>query len=139
MHKSLDIYDILPEDMRRYLSSYGFHFNKKAFEMATKMMKKKNAATGKMDPIQVVPKETVDSLMESMAIKVENNILYDAAYVFNMGKADHYGSAIEDDRHMARFVKDTLDDPDGSGELPFRYWLQKMVALGTPVNWEELL
>lgn len=139
MKKSLDTYDILPEDMRIYISRHGFHFSKKAFEKAVKMMKKMNPATEKMERITPIPKERVDEILANNGIQLENDILYDAAYVFNMGHADYMGSSIEDDMHLARYVKDVLDDPDGSDELPFRFWLQKLVALGTPVDWEELL
>lgn len=137
--KSLDTYDILPEEMRAYLSQYGFHFSKKAFEMAVKIMKRKNPSTGQMERITPVTKEKVEEILTAHNIKLENDILYDAAYVYNMNKTDCWGSSIEDDLHLARSVKDVLDDPDGSDELPFRFWLQKMVALGKPVDWEEMI
>lgn len=139
MTKALDTYDILPEEMRRYISFYGFHFSKKAFEYAVKRMKRKNESTGKMDAITPVTKERVDELIKAHNIKIENDTLYDAAYLYNMVKADYWGSSIEDDKHALLYVKDTLDDPDGSDELPFRFWLQKMVALGKPVDWEMLM
>ena len=125
--------------MRRYISFYGFHFSKKAFEKAVKMMKKLNPSTGKMERITPVTKDKVDEILAAHNVKLENDTLYDAAYVYNMHKADCWGSSIEDELHLAKSVKDVLDDPDGSDELPFRFWLQKLVAMGTPVDWEELL
>ena len=116
-----------------------YNFVKKAFEMAVKKMKRKNPSTGQMEKITPVTKEKGEEILTAHNIKLENDILYDAAYVYNMGKADYWGSSIEDDVHLARYVKDVLDDPDGSDELPFRFWLQKMVALGKPVDWEEMI
>lgn len=138
MGKSLDTYDILPDEMRRYISAYGFHFSKRAFEYATKKMKRKNSSSGQMEKITPVTKDKVDEILAAHNVHLENDSLYDAAYVFNMNKTDCWGSSIEDEQHLAKSVKDVLDDPDGSDELPFRYWLQKMVALGKPVDWEMI-
>lgn len=137
--KSLDTYDVLPEEMRRYLSQYGFHFSKRAFEHAVRLMRRKNRSTGMMESVPAVSKEKLDELLAAHNIKIDSGSLYDAAYVYNMVKADYWGSSIEDERHALLYVKDTLDDPDGNDELPFRYWLQKMVAVGRPVDWESMM
>jgi len=38
----LDMYDDMPTPMRKYISNYGWHFNKEAFEYAVSQMRKKN-------------------------------------------------------------------------------------------------
>lgn len=139
MRKSLDLYDILPEEMRKYIIFYGFHFNKKAFDKAMKMLKRRNPSSGRMERIQPISKEDVESFLSANGVELENDVMYDAAFVYNQEYTRSWGSALEDDRHLARRVKDVLDDPNGNDELPFRYWLQKLVALGTPVDWEELI
>lgn len=139
MRKSLDTYDVLPEAMRRYLSQNGFHFNKAAFDKAMRMMKRVNPSTGKVERINPIPKEDVEAFLSANGIELENDIMYDAAYVYNLEYTRSWGSALEDDRHLARRVKDVLDDPNGSDEQPFRNWLQMQVAMGHPVDWEELL
>lgn len=138
-HQPLDIYDDMPRAMRTYLSNYGWHFNKKAFECAIKQMKRKNPTTDKLEPIEPWTKEQVEDMLTRHGVKLENSILYDATYQANWCKADLYKSSVPDEAHVALFVKDTLDDADGSDELPFRYWVQKCVALGTPVEWEDLI
>lgn len=138
-HQPLDIYDDMPRAMRVYLSNYGWHFNKKAFDCAIKQMKRKNPTTDKLEPIEPWTKEQVEDLLTENGVKLENSVLYDAAYQANRCKADLYKSSVPDEAHVALFVKDTLDDADGSDELPFRYWLQKCVALGAPVEWEDLI
>ena len=41
----LDMYDDIPDEMRRYLKHYGWHFNKKACDFAVGLIRKKNANT----------------------------------------------------------------------------------------------
>ena len=128
----------MPHAMKVYLSQYGFHFNKKAFDCAVKQMKKANSS-GKLEAIDPWTKDEVCELLEKNNVKLDNDILYDAAYQANWCKADLFKSSVPDEAHVALFVKDTLDDADGSDELPFRYWLQKCVALGKPIDFEDLL
>lgn len=133
-HLPLDIYDDMPEAMKRYIQHFGFHFNKKAFEYAVNSMKKKD---GKV--IDAWTKEQCDQMLQRYGVQLEHNTLYDAAYVMNMAKADYLRSSITDEAHIALYVKDVLDDPDGSDELPFRCWMQKCIAMGTPVEFEDLM
>lgn len=138
-HLPLDIYDDMPQAMQRYIAQYGWHFNKKAFECAVKMMRKKNAATGKLEPVEPWSKEQVEDMLQRNGVKLDNCIMYDAAYQANWCKADLFKSSVPDEQHVALFLKDTLDDVDGCDELPFRYWLQKCVAMGMPVDFEDLM
>lgn len=139
MRHPLDIYDDMPEAMKRYISHFGWHFNKKAFDCAVKQMKRKNPASGKMEAIEPWTKEQVDDMLMRYGINLENNTMYDAAYQANWIKADTYKSSVPDEAHVALGVKDALDDVDGCDELPFRYWVQKCVAMGEPVDFEDLM
>ena len=56
----------------------------------------KTNAMKKKEYITPYTKETVENLLETNNIKLNNNFGYDAVYVANMAKADFYGSAIED-------------------------------------------
>lgn len=138
-HLPLDIYEDMPSGMKAYIANYGFHFNKKAFEVAVKGMKKKSQVSDKAEQIEAWTKDQVEDMLMRYGIKLENNIMYDATYQANWCKADLFKSSVPDEAHVALFIKDTLDDIDGSDELPFRYWLQKCIALGCPIDWEELL
>lgn len=125
--------------MKVYLSNFGWHFNKKAAEMAVKQMKKKDPANGMEKDLEPWSKEKVEELLNSYGVKLKNDVLYDKVYVCNMGRADYLKSSIPDESHLALYVRDTLDDVDGSDELPFRFWLQKCVAMGEGVDFEDLL
>ena len=139
MKKSLDTWLEYPEDMTTYLRNYGFHFSKKAFEFAVKKMKRMNPSTGRPEKIQSWSKEQVDALLERHGVKLENDTLYDAAFVANMCKSDYLGSSIPDEMHLARFVKDYLDDYDAGDEVAFRRWFATMVGNGEPIDWSGIL
>ena len=129
----------MPHAMKAYITHFGWHFNKKAYELAVSQMKRKNPTTDKLEPIEPWTKEQVEEMLTKHGVKLENAVLYDATYQANWCKANLYKSSVPDEAHVALFVKDTLDDADGSDELPFRYWTQKCVALGMPVEWEDLI
>lgn len=133
------MYDEIPEEMRRYLKHNGWHFNKKACEFAVKMMRKKNATTGKSEKVEPLTKEQVDTMLSKYGITLENNVDYDYVYVANMGKSDLLKSSITDEQHLALYVKDVIDDFDaGDGEV-MREWDAKMTSRGIPVEWGDIL
>ena len=80
------------------------HFNKKLCEFAVNKMKH-----GK----QPIPKDKVSEILSKHNIILDNNELYDYVYVFNMGYNDFMGSSIPDEKHLALYVKDVIDDKDG--------------------------
>ena len=130
MRMPLDIYDDRPVSMKRYLKYYGQHFNKKLCDFAVSKMNH-----GK----QPVNKEKVDEALKNYNIKLENNELYDYIYVYNMGNNDFMGSSILDERHLAMYVKDVIDDEDGYDGIIFNRWYADTVTLGIPIDWEEML
>lgn len=135
---SLDMFEGYPKEMLMYLNQYGFHFNRKAYEFAVSKMRKKDAS-GQKKKVEPVTKNEVEELMQRHSISLENDTLYDAAYVATMGKADYYGSSIEDEQHLARYVKDTIDDVDAKEGAPFVCWYAKMMYSGEPIDWSDLL
>ena len=138
-HQPLDIYDDMPHAMRAYLSNYGWNFNKRACDFAVKQMKRKSGTTGKEEPIEPWSKEQVEELLTKQGVKLENDVLYNSTFACNMARADYWKSSIADEQHLALFVKDYIDDIDGSPEIPFRRWVATMVGNGMPIEWEDLL
>lgn len=65
--------------------------------------------------------------------------LYDCVYAANMCQADYLGSSITDQKHLALYVKDTLDDPDGEDGLVFNRWYADMCWKGVAIDWESML
>lgn len=135
----LDIYDDFPTGMREYLSTYGWHFSKKMCEWAVSKMKTKDPATGKEKKLETWKKEEVEELLKKYNIKLENSEGYDMVYVGNMAKSDYYKSSISDEQHLAMFIKDYLDDPDGYNGLPFTRFYADCIGKGEPIIWSEYL
>ena len=130
MRTSLDTYDDRPKSMKRYLKYYGQHFNKKLCDFAVSKMKH-----GKTP----VPKELVEENLNKYNVTLEHNELYDHVYVYNMGNNDFYGSSIKDEKHLALYVKDVIDDEDGYDGIVFNRWYADTVTCGIPVEWDEMV
>ena len=127
---SLDIYDDRPTAMKRYLKYYGQHFNKKLCQFAVSKMNHGKAP---------VNKEQVDDILNKYNIELENNELCDYIYVYNMGNNDLMGSSIIDEKHLALYVKDVIDDKDGYDGIVFNRWYADTVTQGIPIEWDEML
>lgn len=130
---ALDMYDELPKYMRKYLQNYGWHFNKALCQYAVSLMKK----GGK--PLESLSKEYVDKMLSINGIKLAKNVGNDYVFVANMGKADYYGSSITDEKHLALYIKDTIDDEDAGDGTTMRRWYATMVANGEMIDWEEFI
>lgn len=128
--RRLDFYDERPDSMKRYLKYYGEHFNKKLCNFAISKMKH-----GK-DPVS---KDKIDEIMTKYSIVLENNELYDYVFVYNMGNNDYMGSSIVDEKHLALYVRDVIDDQDGYDGIVFNRWYADTVVQGIPVEWEDML
>ena len=134
----LDAREVFPSGMEEYLSQYGWHFNKKMCEWAVSRMYKRNSLDKKV-PIQSWNKDSVDKLLNKYGVTIENKIGYDYVFAANMCIADYYGSSIIDEQHVALFIKDYVDDPDGYEELPFTRFYADCIGSGVPINWEDML
>ena len=91
------------------------------------------------DYIEVWDKTYVDDLLKNNGIQLDNYFGYDYVFVANMCRADYFGSSILDDAHVALFVKDYIDDPDGYPELPFTRFYADCIGKGRPIIWEDML
>lgn len=130
-------YDIKPEGMINYLRYNGPHFNKKLLEFAVSHMTKKEG--GREVTISPYNKQQIDALLSSFGIKLQNNQLYDYVYVANMCIADFYGSSIEDDLHLVKYIKDVIDDIDAYDGIVFNRWYADMCRKGIAIDWEEMI
>lgn len=137
-HIPLDIHDDMPEGMRRYISNFGWHFNKKAYEYATKLMRKRNPKTNMEEKVKAYTKEEVDAMLMTYNVELKRKIMYDYVFVATMCRADYLGSSIEDEEHLVKYIKDTVDDVDASNETTFRRWVATMIGNGAPIDWYEI-
>lgn len=129
----------MPEEMRAYLRNYGFSFSKRACEWAVNQMVRKSGVSGKTEPIEPYNKEKAEELLTKHGIKLENNIGYNFVYVLNMAVADFWKSSIKEEKDLAQYVKDVVDDVDDIPENLFRCFMYKLEGKGIPIPWEEWL
>jgi len=130
----LDYYDIRPAGMDAYMSNYGRHISKPMYDWAVSLMRDRDGKKAKP-----MSKEDAKKMLEAYGVSIENDKAYDIPYTLMMAKMDYYGSSISDDIHLALFVKDYLDDRDGSSTRAFDEFYVKTVALGIPIDWEDMI
>lgn len=129
----------VPEDMEQYLSFYGWHFNKNLCKFATDMMKREDNASGMLKKITPMKMEELKELLEKYKIELEPNDWYDALYLANMVKADYWGSSIEDEEHMARYIEDVICDVDGYEGIVFSRFLADCTCKGVVIFWDMMI
>lgn len=131
------MYDI-PEDMKTYLSYYGMNFSKKLYEFAVSNMRRESA-DGKMEKVKPMTADELKSLLSKHKIEIGHNDLYNALYLEAMVKADYWGSSIEDEEHLAKYIEDTLCDVDAAeGQVLARYLADCSVG-GCIIRWEDMI
>ena len=128
----------IPEDMKTYLSYYGMNFSKKLYEFAVSNMRRESA-DGKMEKVKPMSSDELKSLLSKHNIEIEHNDLYNALYLAAMVKADYWGSSIEDEEHLAKYIEDTLCDVDAAdGQILARYLADCSVG-GCIIYWEDMI
>lgn len=130
----MDYYDILPAGMDAYLSSYGWHFSKALCEWAVSKMRDRNG-----NKISLRTKEQIDNILKANNVEIENDYGYDKVFVYHMGMSDYMGSSITDEPHIAKYVKDVLDDKDGYEGIALTRFLADCSAKGVPIMWEDVI
>lgn len=135
---SLDTWIDAPEDMKKYLQNYGYHFNHKMYKFAVSKMYKKNR-DGKEEKIEPIEKEKVDEMLKKYNVTLENDLMYDSAYLYSMIMADFFGKSIPNEQYVAMHIKDKIDDVDQPDGYIFNEWYAKMCFAGMPIDWEEFV
>ena len=136
--ENLTAYEIMPEDLAIYLSHNGPHFNKECCNFAVSQMYKTDDK-GNEKPIERIDKNKVEELLRTYNIKVKYAQLEDITYVANMCKADYLKGSVPTEQHLAMYVKETLDDPDGCEGLVFNRWIADMKWLGIAIPWNDFI
>ncbi|MBR3466529.1 MAG: hypothetical protein IKH15_04850 [Bacteroidales bacterium] len=117
-----------------YVDQYGCHFNKKLYEWAVSMMDARNG--GK---VKTQEKDAVLETLKKYGVTIDNNKGHDVPYVWAMGTADYLGDSVPDEMHLAKFVKNFLDDPDGTETKAFDHFVVDCRQKGEPIFWDEML
>ena len=137
-------YDEIPEGMDRYLNLYGCHFNKKLCkEAVSRMYTKEDEDEGEGEDeekhLRPYTKEQVDSLLDTYNIKPKRKKLYDHVYIANMVANDFLGRSVPDEKHLALYIKDALDDPDAEEGYIFNRFYADCMYMNNPIEWDDMI
>lgn len=130
-------YDEIPEGMKRYINNYGCHFNKKLCDEAVSRMY--TEVNGKREYIRPYTKDQVENLLSMNGVKLERNKMYDHVYVANMCKADFLGKSVPTEQHLAKYVKDVIDDSDAEEGYVFNRFYADCMFMDNPIDWEDVV
>lgn len=131
--KRLDIKDRFPAGMEEYLSTYGWHFNKKLCDYAVSRMKKADPAGREMKH-EPISKEKVEEILRKFGIDFTKFVGYDHVYVMNMAKAGFF----DDEASLARYTKKYLWDIDGYDEIAMTRYYADCIGKGEIIPWEDV-
>ena len=139
MGQRLDAYDRFPSGMKEYISQYGWHFSKKMCEWAVSKMKTKDESTGKQKKLDALKKDEVEELLKKYGIKPRRMQGTTVCMRPTWARRIIIRVSIADESHLALFIKDYIDDPDGYDGLPFTRFYADCIGSGTPIIWEDMM
>lgn len=135
----LFIYDDMPKMMKKYLSNFGWRFNKAACKDAVSMMRRYDNSSGKKVRPKTFEKEQVDDILKRNNVDIEHKGLYNYVYAYNMIMSDYMGNGVDDEKHAAQLLKGIMDDPDNPGGNVFAHWYFDQMMKGEGVDFEDYL
>lgn len=134
----MEVRYLISESEAQYQEKHKGHFSKKLADWAISMMEKEDTATGKMKPITPISLEDVEEMMEQAHIKIPEESIYDALYLANMIKAD-YEKSLPTKDVKAKYIEETICDPDGCPESVLACFCAKMDLKSMPIHWERYI
>lgn len=127
----LDVYEQLPSGMREYLSTYGWSFSNKLAKHAVSKMKNKQEK-------HFTP-EKVMEILQLNGVKINEEDLNDAYYLFNYFYSDHFGTTLKTEADVASMVNDYFQDLDGYKGMALTRYFADCIGKGKPLLWEKYL
>lgn len=128
----------ISEARAAYEDMYHGLFSRKLAEWAVSRMEVKDTATKQMKPIVPTPIDRVQSILKENSIEMPEEFIYTAFYLYNMAIAD-YPKTLQTDELRAKFVDETICDPDGMPENVLSCFEAKMCNAEVPIYWEMFL
>lgn len=125
------------ETRELYEDYYHGQFSKKLAEWAISNMKVSDE-TDNLKPLNSVPLEDTKEILKDSGVKIPDDAVYTAWYLYNMALAD-YPKTLKTDDQRATFVKETICDPDCDPKAVLECFTAKMCCMGVPIFWEKYL
>lgn len=134
--QTMDCYVYKSEEEEIYNSKYHCHFNKKLADWAISNMRKESSTTGMLEPLKKKSLEEYDEFLQANKLKIPNESYYDGYYLLHMTFAD-YAQSLEDDKHRALFIEETICDADCEPTAVLACFKAKMEVMNVPIFWEH--
>ena len=84
-------------------------------------------------------KPCIDELLEKYGIRLKNKNGYDYVYAANMCKADFLGDSVPDEHHLAKYIRNVVDDVDGYDGIVFNRWFADTAKKGIIIDWYDVV
>ncbi len=121
-----------------YEENYHGQFSKNLAKWAISSMLLKDPNTHQLRPIKPKTPEEVEAAIRNCGLQIPSECKYTAWYLWHMAVAD-YPMSLTTDEQRARFVEETICDPDGRPENVLDCFVVKMRNAGKPIFWEQML
>ena len=86
-----------------------------------------------------VEKDKFDEIMKKYNITLDYDVMYDGVFVWSMAMSDFFGSSLPNEKEVAMYVKDYVDDVDKDDGFLFNRWIADMYFAGTPIPWDDFI
>ena len=129
---------IMSEGEAQYMDQYKGRFSMKLAEWAISSMKKKDESTGSLKTVTRHSIEEMEEVMRQTGLKIREEDIYSAWYLYNMCYADYFRS-LPNKQAIAYFIYETIYDPDCSPEAVLACFRAKMDVKDIPIYWERMI
>lgn len=113
-------------------------FSKRLAEWAISCMEAKDPSTKELKSLKAPTLEETKELLEQYKVELPQEFVYTAWYLYAMSKAD-YPETLKNDEQRAKFIEETICDPDGMPENVLACFVAKMCNAEVPIFWEKYL
>lgn len=128
----------MTEEEAAYMQAYQGHFSRKLASWAIRNMEMYDTATKAMKPVTMRSVDDVMEILKANGVKIPDECIFDAWYLYMMTIAD-YQESLPDDKHRAKYVEETICDPDGKPTNVLACFAAKMCNAGKPIHWEMFI
>ena len=121
----------------QYMDANRGHFSKTLAEWAITNMRVKRP-NGEMKRAATISFEEAEKIFERNGVKIKEESIYDAWYLYNMCLAD-YKKSLPAENKIVEFVDETINDPDCVPQSVLACFRAKMDVMGIPIHWERYI
>jgi hypothetical protein len=126
---------LMTEEEAAYMQAYQGHFSRKLASWAIRNMEMYDTATKAMKPVTMRSVDDVMEILKANGVKIPDECIFDAWYLYMMTIAD-YQESLPDDKHRAKYVEETICDPDGKSTSVLSCFAAKMCDKGVAIHWQ---